>query len=252
VRLTVLGKSPSWPDAGGACSGYLVEDENTCLLLDCGSGVLAQLRLVRDYDRVDAVVISHMHADHFFDLVPYACALRYGPRKPATPPALLLPPGGREIVRAITSAAGQHDVVGDAFAAREYDVAATERAGTLRLRFAPVPHFVPANAVEVVSGAGPGRLTFGADCGPSQALSEFARGTDLLLLEATLREPEPAGRRGHLTPAEAGALATGARAARLVLTHISDELDEDWALAEAQRAYAGPVEIARAGAEYAV
>ena len=26
MRLTVLGKSPSWQDAGGACSGYLVEE----------------------------------------------------------------------------------------------------------------------------------------------------------------------------------------------------------------------------------
>jgi ribonuclease BN (tRNA processing enzyme) len=252
VRITVLGKSPSWPDAGGACSGYLVEDDETCLLVDCGSGVLARLRIVCDYERVDGVVVSHMHADHFFDLIPYACALSYGPHEHHATPELLLPPGGREVLREITSAGGQENVVERAFRTSEYDIAAPGRIGTLRLRFQPVPHFVPANAVEVSSDAGGGRFTFGADHGPSDELCDFAEGTDLLMLEATLREPEPDGQRGHLTPAEAGEHAARCNAARLVLTHISDELDADWALAEAQRTYAGPVEVARAGAQYAV
>ncbi len=76
----MLGKSPAWQDVDGACSGYLVEDGDTCILVDCGSGVFSKLRRVRDYVDVDAVVITHMHPDHFFDLVPYACALTYGPR----------------------------------------------------------------------------------------------------------------------------------------------------------------------------
>ena len=252
MRITVLGKSPSWPDAGGACSGYLVEDDTTRLLLDCGSGVFGRLRLVRDYAAVDAVVVSHMHADHFFDLVPYASALSYGPRTHPSTPELLLPPGGREILRAITSAGGQKDVVEDAFRVREYDVSASDRAGSLLLRFQPVPHFVPANAVELISEGDARRFVFGADHGPSDELVAFARDADLLMLEATLAEPEANGRHGHLTAAEAGAHAERANAGRLVLTHISDELDAGHALAEAQRAYAGPVEIAAAGASYVV
>jgi ribonuclease BN (tRNA processing enzyme) len=249
VRITVLGKSPSWPDAGGACSGYLVEDDDTCLLLDCGSGVLAQLRLVRDYAAVDAVVVSHMHADHFFDLVPFACALSYGPRAHAAAPELLLPPGGRESLRTITRAGGQEEVVEDAFRVREYDTGTPDRVGSLGLRFQPVPHFIAANAVEVSDGAG--RFTFGSDHGPSDALCDFARDTDLLMLEATLPEPDPSPR-GHLTAAEAGEHAARSNARRLVLTHISDELDAERALAQARRAYAGPAEVARAGARYAV
>jgi ribonuclease BN (tRNA processing enzyme) len=252
VRITVLGKSPSWPDAGGACSGYLVEDDETCLLVDCGSGVLGRLRIIRDYARVDAVVVSHMHADHFLDLLPYACALSYGPREHPAFPTLLLPPGGREVLRAITCAGGQEDLIEKAFSAREYDAAAPERVGTLRLRFQPVPHYVPANAIEVSSDGGAGRFTFGADHGPSDELCAFAAGTDLLMLEATLRDPETERPRGHLTPAEAGEHAARCNAARLVLTHISDELDADWALAAAQTTYAGPVEVARPGAQYAV
>jgi ribonuclease BN (tRNA processing enzyme) len=251
VRITVLGKSPSWPDAGGACSGYLVDAGGTCLLLDCGSGVLGQLRLVRDYTEVDAVVVSHMHADHFIDLIAYACALSYTPREHSARPELLLPPGGRAVVDTITAAVSQGNVVEEAFRVREYDVAAPERVGAAHLRFQPVPHYVPTNAIDVRTDDGE-RFTFGADHGPTDALDAFAAGTGLLMLEATLREPETGDRRGHLTAAEAGEHATRCRAARLVLTHISDELDQEQALAQAQRTYEGPVEVARAGAEYTV
>src|ERR687890_784290 len=85
MRLTVLGKSPSWQDADGACSGYLLEDGETAVLLDCGNGVFSQLRKFRDYTQVNAVVLSHLHADHFLDLVPYAYALTYAPRQQPVP-----------------------------------------------------------------------------------------------------------------------------------------------------------------------
>src|SRR5438045_3116411 len=85
MRLTVLGKSPSWQDADGACSGYLVEDGDSCALVDCGNGVFSKLRRFRDYATVDAVVVSHLHADHFLDLVPYSYALTYAPRRPPVP-----------------------------------------------------------------------------------------------------------------------------------------------------------------------
>ncbi len=81
MRITVLGKSPSWQDAGGACSGYLVEEDGFALLLDCGNGVFSKLRHYRDYVDIDAVLISHLHADHFLDLVPFSYALQYAPRQ---------------------------------------------------------------------------------------------------------------------------------------------------------------------------
>ena len=70
MEITILGKSPSWQDADGACSGYLVEEQGYRVLIDCGNGVFAKLRKVVDYIDVDAVLITHLHADHFLDLVP--------------------------------------------------------------------------------------------------------------------------------------------------------------------------------------
>lgn len=264
MRITVLGKSPSWQDAGGACSGYLVEEGQTCVLVDCGSGVFARLREVVDYVDVDAVVVSHMHADHFLDLIPFACALTYTPRQqpvavdgwPGTDdparPRLLVPPGATDDLGAVAAAVGQPSLLESAFRCSEYDVAETVSIGSLRVRFAPVPHYIAANAIEMTPAKGGGRFTYGADHGPTEVLREFAAATDLLMLEATLPRPERAGPRGHLTPLEAGEHAAGCDAARLVLTHVSDELDLDWAVAQARRAYEGPVEIARAAAVYTV
>ena len=96
VRFTVLGKSPAWEDAGGACSGYLVEEGEYALLLDCGNGVFGKLRERLSYDLVDEVLISHMHADHVLDLVPFAYALTLGPGATRPPPRSHRPAARRD------------------------------------------------------------------------------------------------------------------------------------------------------------
>jgi ribonuclease BN (tRNA processing enzyme) len=251
VRITVLGKSPSFPDAGGACSGYLVEAAGQRVLLDCGSGVFGKLRAVADYADIDAVVISHLHADHVMDLVPFASGIRYRPWEGAPPrPKLFAPPGAPETFARLCEGGNMSaDHIALAFELVVYDPAEPlELAPGLSVRFQPVPHYIPANAVEFAAGGA--RFTFGADCGPSEALTRFAQGTDLLMLEATLVEPEPPDDRGHLTPLEAGEHAARAGAKRLVLTHFAAEVGTDWVCAEAARAFSGPVEAAREGSTY--
>jgi ribonuclease BN (tRNA processing enzyme) len=253
VEVTVLGKSPSWQDADGACSGYLVEDDGVTLLLDCGNGVFGKLRRHRDYGAVDAVLISHLHADHFLDLVPFSYALSYGPRSNAggeSPrPVLHAPAGARETFRRVVGAWGTEELVESAFDLREYESAEVLHVGPLTIRFQLVPHFTRTHAVDIVSALG-GRLTYGADSAPTEDLCAFARDTDLLIVEATLPEPEPEPPRGHMTAAEAGEQGRCAGARRLVITHVSDELDLDRARAEAERAFGGSVEVAREGATY--
>jgi ribonuclease BN (tRNA processing enzyme) len=264
MRITVLGKSPSWQDAGGACSGYLVEEAGTTLLLDSGNGVFAKLRERVDYVDVDAILISHLHADHILDLVPYAYALTYAPRQQPVPvggypgtdnparPRLIAPRGAPETFRRLTASWGSPELIGSAFAIEEYDADSTVEVGPLRARFREVPHFTTTYAIDFTSSEGSGRFTYGADCRPGDELVEIARDTDLLLVEATLPRPERTGIRGHMTPGEAGDHARRARARRVVLTHISDELDFEWAREEGSRAYGGDVEVAREGATYDV
>lgn len=260
MQVTVLGKSPSWQDAGGACSGYLVRHEGTTVLLDCGNGVFGKLREHVDYVDVNAVVLSHLHADHFLDLVPYSYALTYAPRQQPVPvhvwpgtddparPVLHAPPGATRVFRRVVGAWGNEDLIESAFDLREYDPAQAIAVGPLRFSFCAVPHFVPTWAVEITDGTR--RFTFGADCSPTPDLVAFARDTDLLVIEGTLPRPERTGLRGHLTPAEAGEHGRQAAARRLVVTHVSDELGDDWVRAEAERTFGGRVEIARAGDVY--
>jgi ribonuclease BN (tRNA processing enzyme) len=263
VRITVLGKSPSWQDIDGACSGYLIEEGDTTLLLDCGNGVFSKLRRFVDYVDVDGVVISHLPADHFLDLVPYAYALTYAPRQQPVPvhrwsgtdnparPALHAPSGAREVFRRVCGSWGPEELIERAFALEEYDASRPIEVGPLRLRLAEVPHYLKTHAIEV-SANGSGRFVFGADTRPTDDLVAFAKDTDLLMVEATLPRPERQGPRGHLTPEEAGEHGRRAGARRLVITHFSDELDPEWARAEAERGFGGPVEVAREGAVYEV
>ena len=118
------------------------------------------------------------------------------------------------------------------------------------MRFHEVDHFVQTFAVEIASEVTGGRFVFGADTGPSESLVEFASEADLLIVEATLAEPDAGDRPGHLTAAEAGAHAARAGARALVLSHISDELDLSAARTAAEEAFGGPVEIAREGAGF--
>ena len=263
MRITVLGKSPAWQDAGGACSGYLLEEDGTTVLLDCGNGVFSKLRRFRDYTKVDAVVISHLHADHILDLVPYSYALIYAPKQQPVPvhtwpgtdsparPRLIAPPDAAETFRRLVGTWGSDDLIESAFRIEEYAPGDEVEIGEVRAQFHPVPHFVETFAVRI-SSPGSGDVVYSADTRPGEEVIEAARDADLLIIEATLPRPERTGVRGHLTPEEAGEHAKRAGAKRVVITHISDELGDEWAREEAQRGFGGVVELARGGATYDV
>jgi ribonuclease BN (tRNA processing enzyme) len=262
VQLTVLGKSPSWQDVDGACSGYLLEDGDTRVLVDCGNGVFAKMRKFVDYVDVDAVVISHLHADHFLDLIPYSYALTYAPRQQPVPvppwpgtdnparPRLIVPPGATKAFQTIAGVFGQPELIENAFELEEYVEDSKPKVGPFEFAFHEVPHFTQTFAIRVENHRR--CLVYGADSSPNEELVEFAEGCDLLLIEATLPRPERTGIRGHLTPMEAGEHARAAKARRLVITHISDELDEVWARRQASEAFGARAEIATEGARFEI
>lgn len=74
MKLTVLGKYGPYPQGENtACSGYLIENRDTKILVDCGSGVLARLQSLIDLKELDAIYLTHLHFDHTSDMLP----LRY-------------------------------------------------------------------------------------------------------------------------------------------------------------------------------
>jgi ribonuclease BN (tRNA processing enzyme) len=151
----------------------------------------------------------------------------------------------------VVGAWGNDDLIESAFRIEEYSSGDQLEIGEIRASFHPVPHFVETFAIRITAD-GSGDFVYGADCRPGDEIVEIARDADLLIIEATLPRPERTGVRGHLTPEEAGEHAKRAGAKRVVITHISDELGDEWARDEAERGFDGPVEIAHEGATYDV
>ena len=223
VKLTVVGSSPAWPNPGGAQSGYLVEGaDGRRLLLDCGAGVLAKLRELEDWPRVDAVAITHWHLDHWGDLVPWVWAMFVGPATDEPQPQLWVPAGGRGLLREIGARLGKEEMFERAFELHEFSDEPFEAAG-----FTVAPHRVlhyDLVAYGFRVSANGTVLAYSGDSGPSPELVELARDADLFLCEATLLAPNPeGGTRGHLSSQEAEEHFAASGAKRLLLTHRPTE-----------------------------
>jgi ribonuclease BN (tRNA processing enzyme) len=237
LRLTVLGCSTASPDPGSPAAGYLVEWEETAILLDAGQGVVRRLEAVLDPRLLTAVVIGHMHADHYLDLAGMRYLFPWGDEAPRRLP-VHLPPGGRPRLDALADAISERPGFFDAaYDIGEYDPGAGLRIGPLGIRFHRGRHYVPAWGLSVESPDG-ARLAYTGDTGPSRSMTEFARGADLLLVEATLRDAaDDDPRRGHLTPEEAVELATAAEVRSTLLVHYPPDRRREL---DASCAAAGP------------
>jgi ribonuclease BN (tRNA processing enzyme) len=220
VRLTVVGCSPAWPNPGGAQSGYLVEGEGR-VLLDCGPGVLARLREREGWPRVDAVVVTHFHLDHWGDLVPWALGGLFGAGRDVEPPQLWLPHGGRETLHGLDPVLYANAIL-ELFEVHEYEEESPFAAAGFELVGYRLLHYAMESYGLRVSN-GERTLAYSADSAPCDGLVELARDADLFLCEATLAQPEQ-GIRGHLTAEEALDAFSSSGARRFVVIHRPDEL----------------------------
>ena len=254
LRLKVLGAGPAWANPGGACSGYLVSAGDDTVLLECGFGILSRLREVLPLDRVRAAVISHLHADHFMDLVPMRYGLKYGKLRADPRLPLYAPPGATQFLANLGRALdGDEHFFDGTYDLREYAPDTQLQLGALSFSFARVKHYIPAFGMRIEAGS---TLAFSGDAAPCDSLVELARGADLFLCEGAINRREDDDpthdNRGHMTPLEAAELAREAGAGRLVLTHYRWDANREEVLAPARTAFGGPVEFALEGQTYVV
>jgi ribonuclease BN (tRNA processing enzyme) len=246
VRLTVVGCSGSGPGPASPASCYLVEHEGFGLLLDLGNGAFGSLVALAGPAAVDAVFLSHLHADHCLDAAPFMVWHRYSGQSSRTPVPLYAPVGAdRRLALAYDAGGGPIDDVFDAIPIGPGEW----RLGPFSVRTARTAHPVECHAVRLTAG---GRsLVYTGDTGPSAAVEELARGADVLLAEAS--HPDVAGFPPalHLTGREAGELAAAAGVGRLLVTHVPAWVDADRQLADARRAFPA-AELARHAATYEV
>ncbi|WP_067822035.1 MBL fold metallo-hydrolase [Nocardia inohanensis] len=267
MRLTVLGCRAGMPAEGHPSSGYLLDTGGSRLLLDCGPGIATALSGVCDPAGLDAVIISHLHIDHCYDLLPlgkmllapYALAKFPGfeswfENLPAEFPAipLYVPAGGRAVLENLASVLTTEslpllDRVFEAgFDIREYRPDDIVAIGADSCEFIALPHAKP-NCGLRISGPG-GTLAYTGDTGVSDALERLAAGVDLFLAEASLERTDRSAH-GHLCAADAARAAAAAGAHELLLTHLPTA-DEVWLkarLAEAVQLFPGRVRLAHPG-----
>jgi ribonuclease BN (tRNA processing enzyme) len=252
LRLTVLGSSNAVPRPGRACSSYLVEGAGHAVVVDLGSGALGNLYRHRNAESIDAVVISHMHADHFLDVIPLRYALKYGPRTHGKKIALWLPEGGEQMLRSIAAAfapESRSDFLSEVFDVATYGAADGLRLGEMRIRFAPTTHYIATFAVRCEAGSQ--SVTYSADTAPAESVVRLAHESDLFLCEATLRSGSADSTpRGHTSAREAGEMAQSAGVAKLLLTHYPAELSAEHLRAQASDAFAGEVAVVDDGERF--
>jgi ribonuclease BN (tRNA processing enzyme) len=242
MRLTVLGSSPACQNPGGGCSGYLVQQRDTTILLDCGSGVFGRLQQYVQPEDVDALVISHLHADHLLDLIQYRYYLYFSAHAGRSPrrPALYLPPGGSEKVLELSRLQDPSATFfSDTFEVHEYAEDSSLQLGAFAVQFVPVRHIAHTYGARV---AGDAVLSYSADSGPCDGLQRLAQSSDLFLCECANIETSEYPL--HLTPRQAGAVASQAGAKQLVLTHRWHVYGLGTAVTEAREAFEGPITMA--------
>ncbi len=238
LKLQVLGNSAAGPFNGSACTGYVVSTPSSRFLIDCGPGVATAVGRTLDPIDLNAVIITHLHFDHCYDLIPLAMSLRVrhgissgelfnlggvdGPDMPRAIP-VYLHSGGRGLIEKLES----HFPV---FSPAPFDTITggvldfQERSGTkpialediLAEPFA-VQHSIAAEGLAI--GDGTTRLVFTGDTGLFDGLVSACVGADAILAEATLAEGVT-DRRNHMSAVDAGALARRSGAELLILTHF--------------------------------
>jgi ribonuclease BN (tRNA processing enzyme) len=242
MRLTVIGCAGSFPGPDSPASCYLLEAEGFRLVIDMGNGSLGVLQRYAELSGVDAICVSHLHADHCVDLVAYWVARQYGPAGPMPPIPVY---GPRGTAQRVAGFGGEDAAAVQArFTFHDLDPGPAE-IGPFRLTTDHMNHPVETFGFRIEHQGR--RLAYSADTGQCDALVALAEGADLLLCEASFLEgpDNPSGL--HLTARQAAEHAARADVGQLVLTHLVAWNDRDRSLAEAAAAFTGPLSLAASG-----
>jgi len=243
MRLTVIGCSGSFPGPDSPSSCYLLEAEGFRLVIDMGNGALGVLQRYAELFSVDAICVSHLHADHCIDVGSYWIARQFAPggAKPAIP--VYGPPGTADRIKPFLG-----------HGSRQFDQAPFEfcdltvgprEIGPFRITTDHMNHPLETFGFRVEQAGG--RLAYSADTGECEALVRLAEGADALLCEASYLEGPGNAPNVHLTARQAGEHATRAGVGQLILTHLVPWNDRERTRSQAAQTYQGPLSLATSG-----
>ena len=234
MRLTILGSSGTFAGPDDACSGYLVEHDGFRLVMDVGPGSLANLQRHLPLDRIDAVLLSHAHPDHWGELPTLCNAYRYVLGCDDLPVL-----GPQDALARVETALGEP--AGPTFALQEAADGDEFDLGPLELRCSATDH--PGVTLGFHLSAGDATIGFSADTGPGWSYKEFNAPVTLGLCEVSYLQSSDTGGL-HLSADEAGAMCRDAGVSYMAATHIVPGQDRDAILGAAQAAFGGEVHLA--------
>jgi ribonuclease BN (tRNA processing enzyme) len=244
MRVTVVGCAGSFPGPDSPASCYLLEAEGFRLVIDLGNGALGVLQRYAGLFSIDAICVSHLHADHCVDLAAYWVARQYAPDG-SRPPIPVYGPRGT--AGRVTPDLGPGAEIPDGpprFGFHDLEPGTTE-IGPFRLTADRMSHPVETFGFRVEHAGW--QLAYSADTGETEALVRLAAGADVLLCEASFLDGQDTRPDLHLTARQAAAHAARAGVGQLVLTHLVPWNDRDRTLAEADGIYTGPLSLATSG-----
>ena len=243
MELTVLGAGPAYTDRPGATgAAYLIRSGADALLLDLGQGSFPALVSRVEPSTLRAVLVSHLHPDHFVDLVPLRHYLYYefSPRRRVR---VLAPAALGERIDALHGQPG--------FTAASLDVerlaTGTQTIGPFMIEAGLVTHTDESYAFRLATTGDSRGLVYSGDCGRAADLLPLIRPGDTLLAEVSFGAgPVPPGAL-HLDGPAVGDVATQGRAGRVLLTHIQMGFSPEAAVASVRDRFPGPVDLVMPG-----
>lgn len=234
MKVTIIGCDGAYPRVNGATSAYLIEDKNTKVLLDCGSGSISRLQNHIELRELDGMIISHYHRDHYADLecMQFATMLDTFEKKRENP-LVIYGPGKEQMLTY------KNFCIGKTFKGKE-----SFNIGNLTFETRLNKHGVESYSIKVTNEDGD-CLVYTGDTGYYKELSEFCEDASLLIAESSCYEYERGRISGHMTGGEAATVAEEAGVDTLILTHLPHYGDVEKMVEEAKEFFKGEIILAR-------
>lgn len=248
MRLTVVGCAGSFPGPESPASCYLLQAQHQgrawSIVIDLGNGSLGTLQRYLDPSTLDAVVLTHLHADHFLDLCGLYVMQKYRPHRGELRPVRVFGPSDTP-ARVGLAYYGQPTASVPEFTFSDVTDGTRFGVGPFRLQARRVNHPVEAYGYRIECGDRV--LALSGDTDSCPALGELFRGADLVLTDCAFIDGRDDERGIHMTGSRGAQIALDAGAKRLMLTHIPAWNDPQVCRAQAAAIWPGEVELARSG-----
>lgn len=252
MRVTILGSGTCVPSLTRSSCAALVEVGGYRILMDAGPGTIRRLLETGTtiFD-LSHLLLSHLHPDHTGELVPLLFASKYpDTSRRQHPLEIVAGKGFGKFFEGLKGVYGNWiELPEHLFAIREMGVDGPDEAqlgadqqGTISLNTRPMAHSPESVAFRIQSPEGRS-LVYSGDTDLTPELVTLARGTDLLICECALPDEHKVA--GHLTPSEAGQMASEAGVGHLVLTHFYPQCETRDLTAQCRRTYAGNLTLAQ-------